>query len=120
MRYLLALVAFVCTVGNPAYAKWPTTDWTIREESLARAVLPAGERALIAQKYQESLERGSIWFQNIGFKAPYQLNEQKSLGFKGNERYLAYLQSDILDISSYQDLSGKMVLSTYPGFLRPK
>ncbi|NYT60817.1 hypothetical protein H0A66_00540 [Alcaligenaceae bacterium] len=122
MRYLLALVVLMYGVGNPAHAKWPTTIWTVLEEkeSWLGAKQPEGERKLFAQKYEESLQHASLWFQSMSFKAPYQLNDKKRFDFKGDERYLAYLKTDTTDLSSTHSSLGYMRLSTPPSFLNPE
>lgn len=128
MGRLLALVILMLGIANPAYAKWPTTSWTLLEEPeeglkqlfFDTAKQPEGERRLFAQKYKEHLEQASIWFQSMLFKAPRQLNDASRLEFKANERYLAYLKKDTSDIGSFQTDTGVMHMSTHPGFLKPK
>ncbi|KAA0911477.1 hypothetical protein [Pusillimonas sp. ANT_WB101] len=119
MRYLLALVVLMFGASNPAYAKWPTTIWTILDDPSLGAQPPIGERKIFAQKYKESLEHASFWFQSMSFQAPYQLNEEGRLSFEGGERYVGFLNANPLTQSSTHGSSGKMMLSTHRGFLKP-
>jgi len=117
-RFFLAFVLLCSAVGY-AHAKWPTTFWTVLDHREAGGTQPEGGRERFAEKHKDILEHASFWFQSMSFAAPYQINDRKSLNFRRNERYLAYLDSNPSNFGSSHTSLGHMILSTHPGFLNP-
>lgn len=108
MRYLLALIASTIIGLGAAHADWPIKEWAVLEKNHKE---PTGRRKFIAKKYKDSLERGSVWYESMGFRPPYQ-NKTKD-----GTKYLALLNKNNTEAGSSHDSYGEMELATYPGFL---
>ncbi|AEC18721.1 hypothetical protein PT7_0181 [Pusillimonas sp. T7-7] len=125
IRTILATLVFGLLFAAPAWARWPSLAWTVVEQEvdMLEFVLPsrtpAGERLLMAQKHTDMLHRASIWFQLMGFPAPYQINQEREFKLTTGDRYLAFLKDDSSQISSSHNKAGRMFLASNPGFLRP-
>ncbi|MEM6285956.1 MAG: hypothetical protein AAF845_02235 [Bacteroidota bacterium] len=134
-RVLLAL-ALAALTAAPAAAQWPTTEWVVEEDidpdgvamklfgwggaELARQTGPWFDREIVADKHTGMLQAASRWFESLGFAAPYQMTEGGGRAAGAGEAYLAYLKPDESDIGSVHTFpSGKMALTSHPGFLRP-
>ncbi len=127
MHAILATWVLGLVCAAPAWATWPTTQWTIEEEETTRlerilpSRLPEGKRLMMARKHTDMLRKASSWYQSMAFPAPRQIGENRKLELEEGERYLAYLKQDSSKISSgHADEDGTMYLSSNPGFLYPK
>ena len=135
---LFFAAALALLLSRPAAAQWPTNDWVVEEDldtEIAEAVGGGGlgwgtaemvrqtgtwfDRTVIAEKHRGMLGGASRWFESLGFGPPHQMTEDGNTRVQSGEAYLAYLKPSEEEISSTYYASGKMALTTHPGFLRP-
>lgn len=119
-QQLLSLALAAVTLAAPAWAQWRTTDWVVmnaNEKAWDNYIPPLGERGEIADKHRITLEAASVWYQSLGFPAPFQQTEDGDLSVSPGEAYLGRLKRDPDSIGSSHDSDGEMMLTSNPGFL---